>query len=79
MNVPVRGLRRPVPGRTTSGATRVVGLHGEALLAVYADPDASTVHRDQLLYGTLLPGLDELRKRARGVGFPRGGSSHRME
>ena len=47
----------------------MVGRHGEALLAVYEDPDTSTVHRDQLLYGTLLPGLDELRKRARGVGL----------
>jgi hypothetical protein len=36
---PSRGLRRAVPVRTTPSGTRVVGRHGEALLAVYEDPE----------------------------------------
>jgi hypothetical protein len=46
-----------------------VGRHGEALLAVYEDPDTSAAYVDQLDYGSLLPDVDELRKWAREAGL----------
>jgi hypothetical protein len=61
---PERGLRRLVPVFSTRSATRVVGRHGEALLApLYEDPETSAARVDQLDYGTVLPGgLDLLRR-----------------
>jgi hypothetical protein len=66
---PTRGLRRVVPVRSSASATRVVGRHGEALLAVYEDPETPVAQLDQLDYGTILPSLGELRERARKAGM----------
>jgi hypothetical protein len=61
---PARGFRHPVPVRSTASATRVVGRHGEALLAVYEDPETLIAELDQLDYGHLLDPT-ELRGRVR--------------
>jgi len=47
-----------------TSATRVVGRHGDALLAVYEDPETPIAELDQLDYGHL-PDPKELRRRVR--------------
>ena len=66
---PRRGLRKPVPVHSTTAATRVVGRHGEALMAVYEDPETPVAKTDQLDYGGLLPPVEDLRERARKAGL----------
>jgi hypothetical protein len=65
---PDRGLRQVVPVRSTQGAIRVVGRHGDALLADFEDPETPGSQLDQLDYGTLLD-VEELRRRTRRAGL----------
>jgi hypothetical protein len=66
---PTRGLRRVVPICSSQSGTRVVGRHGEALLAVYEDPETPIADLQQLDYGTVLPDAQALRDRARKAGL----------